>query len=254
MSANIDLRDIQKELSSSKVYDECPYVESLKEYISYMYITYELINKTYQNRLQNLRSKSQRIIREAFNKGKSEITEEDLNCTNALVVGIGLDDTLFIRKSTLEFFHYARVSIDIVFQIINSALFGNESVDINDRNLIREVSNRLAKEKCFSPLHELLEDNKKNPTFKYVQAFDNYNKHIKTIIVKVKSSFIFGYNNEFSISQFTYNKEVYEETNALDKLRDVNSYVIKTVNNILLEVKKQIPKGKADEEKSIEKN
>ena len=74
-----------------------------------------------------------------------------------------------------------------------------------------------------------------------MQAFDNYNKHIKTILVTVKNSFIFGDNNEFLIKQFIYDGVVYEEANALDKLRDINSYVIKTVNDILLEVKKQIP-------------
>lgn len=90
-----------------------------------------------------------------------------------------------------------------------------------------------------------LDDIKANDTFKYLQAFDNYNKHIKTILVSIKNSFLIGNNCEFTIKAFSYTDQngtyQYGDEDALTKIREVKNYVELLVDDILAEIQQQIP-------------
>lgn len=90
-------------------------------------------------------------------------------------------------------------------------------------------------------MKNLLDANKNNQTFLYLRAFDNYIKHIKTVFVTVKNSFIFGSANEFLIEEFMCGDTLYPRVNALDKVKEVNDYVVQTTENILIEIKNQLP-------------
>lgn len=173
--------------------------------------------------------------------GKASVTEENLYCTSLDIVGLVIDDSMFLRKNTMGFFHYARMSMDILFQIINAALFGDKSSEVTNRRLISNVLYELGNTSAFADLKILLDNNKKDDNFKYLQAFDNYIKHIKTVLVTVKNSFILGNSNEFMIREFVYDGISYATVKALDKVKNTNDYVIKMVEDILLEVQKQLP-------------
>ena len=43
----------------------------------------------------------------------------------------------------IEFFHYARVSMDILIQIVNAALLGDKSYPVSDKRLISKVLKEL---------------------------------------------------------------------------------------------------------------
>lgn len=236
----IDLKEFQKKLAQHKVYDTWQYVESLNETLVFMNVSYRLLENGYSQRIKALSDKGQKIIEKAVDTGSASITGEDLNCTNLNIAGLEIDDIIFLQKNTMEFFHYARISMDVLFQIINAALFGDQSSDPTDRKLVQNVLRTLDSITAFSKLSSLLNKNKNDKNYKYLQAFDNYIKHIKTILVTVKNSLIIGNSNEFLIREFIYNGVTFPTVNALDKVREINDYVIKTINGILKEVQNQL--------------
>lgn len=237
----IDLKDFQKSLAQHKVYDAWQYVESLRETLTYMNVSCELLENVYAHRVQALYIQKQKIMEIAVKTGKASIQEEDLSCTNLDIGGLVIDDSMFLRKNTMEFFHYARMSMDILFQIINAALFGDKSREITDRRLVQNVIGTLSNIPVFADLKKLLDNNKEDGNFKYLQSFDNYMKHIKTILVTVKNSFMLGNTNEFLIKEFVYDGISYPTVKALSKVKETNDYVVQTVEDILLEVQKQLP-------------
>lgn len=238
---NVNLKSLQISLAKQKVYDAWQYVESLTETLTYMEVSCALLNEVYTHRRKALKTQEKKIMETAFTTGEANISKDDLNCTNIDIFGLSLDDSILLRKSTIEFFHYARMSMDILFQIINAALLGDQSYEATDRKLINNVICKLKSESVFSTLSSLLDSNKNDPRFIYLQSFDNYIKHIKTISVVVKNSFLLGDCNEFLIKEFMYNDVSYPQENAISKINEIKNYVINTVENILMEVESQLP-------------
>jgi len=238
---SLDIKEFQKELAHQKVYDTWQYVDSLREMLTYMDLSYQLLVNVHKNRVDSLKAQQSKILQEAVETGSASLKESDLYCTDLKIAGLDIDDSIFLRKTIVEFFHYARMSVDIMFQIINAALFGDESFEVMDRKLIRKVNSKLDSISSFANLKILLDANKVNQTFLYLQAFDNYIKHIKTILVTVKTSFIIGSNDEFLIKDFIYDGIPYPLVNALDKVKEVNDYVQQKSEEILTEVKDQLP-------------
>lgn len=238
---SLNIKEFQKELAYQKVYDTWQYVDSLKEMLTYMDLSYQLLVNVHKNRVDSLKAQQSKILQEAIETGSAFLKESHLHCTDLKIAGVDIDDSIFLRKTIVEFFHYARISIDIMFQIINAALFGDESFEVTDRKLIRKVNSKLDAISSFAILKALLDANKLNQTFLYLQAFDNYIKHIRTILVTVKTSFIIGSNDEFLIKDFIYDGIPYPQVNALDKVKEVNDYVQQKAEEILTEVKNQLP-------------
>ncbi|WP_373844790.1 hypothetical protein [Clostridium sp.] len=238
---SLNIKEFQKELAHQKVYDTWQYVDSLREMLSYMDLSYQLLVNVHKNRVDSLKAQQAKILQQAFETGSASVKESELHCTDLKIAGLDIDDSIFLRKTIVEFFHYARMSMDILFQIINAALFGDESFEIMDRQLIKKVNRKLGANSSFAKLKALLDANKVNQTFLYLQAFDNYIKHIKTILVMVKTSFIIDSNDEFLIKDFIYDGSPYPMVNALDKVKEVNDYVQQKAKEILTEVKDQLP-------------
>ena len=111
--------------------------------------------------------------------------------TNLDVGGYELDDIIFLRKTAMEFFHYGRVSMDVLFQIINAALLGDEAFDVEDKGLLGKLLKKLNQKPEFSTLLQLMDANKNDTRFQYLMAFDNYIKHIKTILISVKKQYFY---------------------------------------------------------------
>lgn len=201
--------------------------------------------KVYNNRVSTLEERSQSLLQKAMTTGKTSITDDDLKCTNIAIAGLEIDDELYLKKTTLEFFHYARISIDILFQIINAALLGDKGLDDMDRGLISNVNRELSRTTAFATLKGQLDANKTNDTFQYLRAFDNYNKHIKTILISVKNSFIFGDQNEFLVKEFRYSdgEDAYDYPNcdALLKIKEIHDYVFQTIEDVIEEIERQLP-------------
>lgn len=237
---SIDLKLLEKRLAEYKVYDAWQYVQSLQETLSYMNISYELLLKVYEHRCNTIDTIQNDKINTALKEGQASFGENDLRKTNLNIVGVEIDDSIFLRKTALEFFHYARVSMDILIQIVNASLLGDKSYPVSDKRLISKVIEELKKKAEFTDLLNLLNTNKKHPSYEYLLAFDNYIKHIKTILITIKNSFLLGDSKEFTINEFYYEK-LYKKENVIDKIQEIKDYVIKTIEDILLEVYNQIP-------------
>lgn len=238
---NIDTKKLEKVLAENKVYDAWQYVQSLMETLDYMSVSYEMLAKVYEHRVNTLNKVQQDIFAEALEAGSSRVTVSDLEKTNLNVGGYELDDVVFLRKTAMEFFHYGRVSMDVLFQITNAALLGDDAIDIEDKRLLAKLLKKLGNTADFSNLLTLMTNNKNNSDFEYMMAFDNYIKHIKTVLVTVSNSFIIGNSNVFQINSFSYGGTTYPAVDALAKIKDIHDYVLTTVDEILDEIMNQVP-------------
>jgi len=237
----IDLKQLEKKLAEQKVYDAWKYVESLLETLGYMSVSYELLNAVYNHRLTTLQEVGQEILQRAIDNGKAAYGVTDLSRTNLDIGGYPIDDVVFLRKTAIEFFHYARISMDVLFQIVNAALLGDEAFKVDDKSFLNKLLRKLASKHEFATLLQLMDANKNNAKYQYLTAFDNYIKHIKTILVTVSNSFLIGNINTFSLNEFCYNGTYYPSENAIDKICELCDYVKNTVEIILEEVLTQLP-------------
>lgn len=237
----IDFRALQKTLAEHKVYDAWQYVQSLRETLGYMSVSYNMLIKVHDHRVASLAAVEQRVVQQAHETGRGSCTSNDLNCTNLVIGGYEIDDAVFMRKTALEFFHYGRISMDVLFQIVNAALLGDEAYGVEDKGLLRRLLTKLATKAEFSTLLLLMDTNKSDARYQYLMAFDNYIKHIKTVLISVKNSILIGNTDEFQLNSFSYGGIIYPSENALDKIKEIHDYVIVTIDAILSEILVQVP-------------
>ncbi len=237
----INYKDLEKELAQNKVYNAWQYVQSLNETLMYMNVSYEMLKKVHEHRIAVLQQVQSEKFEELKNVGKASYKVSDMQRTNLDVGGYELDDIIFLRKTAMEFFHYGRVSMDVLFQIINAALLGDEAFDVEDKGLLGKLLKKLNQKPEFSTLLQLMDANKNDTRFQYLMAFDNYIKHIKTILISVKNSIFIGNQDVFKINPFSYGGVDYNEENALDKILELRDYVETTVDILLQELLNQIP-------------
>lgn len=232
---SVDLKDLQLKLAEHKVYDAWQYVNSLQHYLEYMKLSYKLIDVIDKNRKEHLAELHDLSFEIAKETGSVSITERDLD-TSIKIGNHKINDSTFQEKNTIEFFHYARLSTDILFQIVNAALLGDNAIDIEDTHLINNVLRKIANIPGYKNIVTLLSNNKNNDYFKYVQAVDNYIKHIKSILITISNNMIFNFDSNFKINKFVYKGILYEEKDALQQVENTFKYITDLVDNVLNEL------------------
>lgn len=237
----IDISRLERTLAEHKVYDAWQYVKSLQETLGYMSVSYNMLLKVHDHRVTTLATIGQNIIRQAHETGEGRCTANDLSRTNLVIGGYEIDDVVFMRKTAMEFFHYGRVSMDVLFQIVNAGLLGDEAYSVEDKSLLRKLLTKLATKPEFATLLQLMDTNKNDPRYQYLMAFDNYIKHIKTVLITVNNSILIGNADVFQLNAFSYGDNDYPAENALDKIKEIHDYVISTIDAILSEILVQIP-------------
>ena len=236
-----DFKNFEKILAQNKVYDAWQYTQSLCETMSYMELSYEMLKKVHQHRKETLANVKKEKMKEMCESGKTAVMVSDLKRTYLDVGGYELDDIVFLRKTAMEFFHYGRMSMDVLFQIINAALLGDEAFSVEDKKLLGKILNKMDKKPEFANLCKMLESNKNDNRFQYLMAFDNYMKHIKTILITVENNFLIGDGDKFEINEFSYGKSIYHKEDALTKIQEIHDYIDSTVPLILSEIAAQVP-------------
>ena len=242
-SENMDInyKYLEKAHEQNKVYNAWQYVQSLNETLMYMNVSYEMLKKVHEHRISVLQQVQNEKFEELKNAGNASYKVSDIQRTNLNVGGYELDDIVFLRKTAMEFFHYGRVSMDVLFQLINAALLGDEAFDVEDKGLLGKLLKKLNQKPEFAALLRWMDANKNDSRFQYLMAFDNYIKHIKTILISVKNSIFIGNRDVFKINAFSYGGVNYTEQNALDKILELRDYVYATVDGLLQELLQQIP-------------
>lgn len=241
---NIDFKELKKDLSTYKVYDAWQYVESLLETLTYMDVSYSLLEKVDQYKKDAFSQINQETFEAAkANPGKGiPITQTQLNKANINIAGLEIGSSLFLRKTTLEFFHYARLSIDILSQIINAALFGDDAFPISTPNLPSRITQRLNDNNAFPTLYSIISSILTNPELQYAMAFDNYVKHIRTVLVSIKNNLLFSQGaDQFDILPFVFKGVTYSATSAVHKAATIQQEVYTLIDQALTEVKNQLP-------------
>lgn len=115
---SFSFKQLEIDLAKYKVYDALPYVNSLQEILEYKTISYELANYVYNHRLTALKEKEQEYIK-ALNEFKKLTVDTSIyTCTNFNITNLQVDDILFLKKTTFEFFHYARICIDFLYESV----------------------------------------------------------------------------------------------------------------------------------------
>ena len=132
----INYKDLEKALAQNKVYNAWQYVQSLNETLMYMNVSYEMLKKVHEHRISVLQQVQNEKFEELKNAGNASYKVSDIQRTNLNVGGYELDDIVFLRKTAMEFFHYGRVSMDVLFQLINAALLGDEAFDVEDKGIM----------------------------------------------------------------------------------------------------------------------
>lgn len=206
-----------------------------------MNMSAELLEKVYAHRIAVLESSAQGILRTAVETGKASVTEETLRATHLDIADFELNDAVFLKKTSLEFFHYARLSMDVLFQIINASLLGDSAIAVEDKGIISKLLTAVGREPNFAALKTMLDAVKIAPEFCYLQGLDNHVKHIKTVLVSVSNSFILGNQNTFQIDGFSYGGIEFPAYDAITKVREIQAYVNQTIDKILLETERQVP-------------
>ena len=238
---SIDISVLEKTLAEHKVYDAWQYVKSLQETLGYMSVSYNMLTKVHDHRVTTLAAVEQNIMHQAHETGEGRCTSNDLNRTNLTIGGYEIDDVVFMRKTAIEFFHYGRISMDVLFQLVNAALLGDEAYPVEDKRLLQKLLDKLKTKPEFATLLRLMDTNKNDPRYQYLMAFDNYIKHIKTVLITVSNSILIGNSDVFQINTFSYGAVNYPAENALDKIKEIHDYVISTIDAILTEILTQIP-------------
>nr|DAM47350.1 MAG TPA: hypothetical protein [Caudoviricetes sp.] len=237
----VDFNELERKLAENKVYNAWQYVQSLCETLGYMEVSYEMLGKVYEHRKDTIQLVNKEIFNEAVEHGRSSFCESDLKRTDLNIGGYELDDCVFLRKTAMEFFHYGRMSMDVLFQIVNAALLGDDELEVEDKGLLGKLLRKLNSKSEFATLLQLMDNNKNDDRFQYLMAFDNYMKHIKTILITVKNSILLGNTNTFEINSFSYGGVSYPTENALSKIEEIRNYVNDTVDEMLKEILYQLP-------------
>lgn len=234
----MDTAKLQRLFAEHKVYDAWLYIVSIYENIEYMQISHTLLHKVCEHRKNITKSINNEILQQAYSQPNTKIplTKGHLQRTNFDIVGIEVNDTFFLKKTLAEFFHYARISIDLLFQVINAAILCDNSVNIDNKSVIQAVIKYLDGKTSYETLHSTLISIRQNSIYEYLTAFDNYLKHIKTIAIRVENSILFGENNDFIIGAFIYDKKSYDSCDALERIDMIKDFVIDKIEKIISEV------------------
>lgn len=245
----IDLYKFRQILAKNKVYDAWPYVESLREVLSYMEVTYQVI----LNVRENTRKQIERVNQQKYDDLKANkkvfLTSEEMKKTDLNICGLEVSDSLYLRKNIIEFFHYARISIDRVFLIVNSALLGEACIKPHSIKFLELLSQSLEKKEEFKETCKKLNKNKNNKLYKYLRDFDNYTKHMDNVLVTINNPFFLCTNDSFMLNEFKVKKTIkgeekifsHSKKDAMKQITETRDYVLETINNILIEVERQIP-------------
>ena len=238
---SFSFKQLEIDLAKYKVYDALPYVNSLQEILEYKTISYELANYVYNHRLTALKEKEQEYIK-ALNEFKKLTVDTSIyTCTNFNITNLQVDDILFLKKTTFEFFHYARICIDFLYSIINKALLGDNALSLNNKHFISNVVKQISADSNFDILSLKLKKIKNCSIINYVKAFDNYSKHIQTIHIPISDSILFGDKHIFSIREFSLKGQSYPQKNAISIINAANKLINCLVFNILKTVQLLLP-------------
>lgn len=233
--------EFQKKLVEYKVYDAWIYTVNLVKMLSYVEVSYILINRTVEKRSEKIKETLNTQFSQVVSEKIVKVSDNDLNNGYIDILNLNINEAMFLEKLITEFFHYSRVSFDILFQVINAALLSKENIVMDDGNIISFVSKKVT-----GAVKEAIDNNKNNPIYDYIRAYDNYTKHYKTVLTQSKLALGVDFANQVVIDSFVYKQHTYPSKNALQFVKEAYEYVLKTIEDILMEIEKSLKEDLVD--------
>ena len=245
---SINLNNFREALLANKSPEAVRYLESLWDvYTAYMPISYALAEKSAEKILQGEKEfidNMNDVMDRQFANGSSmacytpAISDFQKNiCT---FEGVEMPTEIMLKKSIYEFIHWASICFDLITQLINAALLGRDSIDIESLQIIPKVTQKIQRKCGCCGLFAIMESIRYNQEYLYIRAFDNCVKHIQLVESRVPAVQInIGFEEppaRFTIKAFSHKRASYNEVDALDKIRKIYEYVRKTIYKILLEI------------------
>lgn len=245
----INLKQFRCVLAENKVYDAWSYVESLSEILSYMEVTYQGICKVRENTLSQIEKVNMKKHEDLENGKTVYLTSEDFRKTDIDICGLELSEAIYLRKSIIEFFHYARIGMDRLFLVINSSLLGESAIQPYKKGFIKKMLSKLDQKDEFKEISKELGAINDHDVYTYLRRFDNYTKHMNNVLVTINNPFFLCTNSQFTLGGFSGEERIngvnikysYNQINANDQMEKVRKYINETINDILIKVQEKIP-------------
>ena len=216
-------RDTLDTLHKNFICDTLPFLESIFTKLRYALIEFNSIDFVVKSMKQDRENWFQEL-----HKSKTVGLPETKDIS---YFGHSLDTDTAIEKLVFSFFQYLHSAYDISAQLINTALLANEKKKIDDITF-KTISNTLKNYSDYTDVMTLIDTTKKNEPFKYIDAFNNINKHQYNMDLHVMLDISKG-EVETKIGGFEKRGTPHSEVNMKEHMENCLKGTISFLDNLL---------------------
>ena len=218
-----------KELIIQKgLFEIIPYVKGLYLKQRYMLLSYESITHAEQRLIEKMQAIKEEKEKELKTTGHTSWGVKDRARWNVNIEGFDVDIMDYVNKGVWDFYHYAHICLDMIAQIVNVVAYDPNMRKSEDNINVREVYKNLPKE--YESIKKILIEFENSEDYRYIQAADNYIKHINAIGIKLNTKNILDDFDSFVINDFVYHKRKYNGGIVSDITRGSKDFVIDATN------------------------
>ena len=210
-------------LHKNLVCDTIPFIESIFKKLKYALIEFDSIDF-----IVNSMKQDRENWFEELNKNKTTGIPE---ISNISYFGNNLETDEAIEKLVFSFFQYLHSVYDISAHLINTALFANEKKSI-DSVTFKTISEIIKNYIEYIDVKTLIDKAKENEFFKYIDAFNNINKHQYNMELSVVLNISYG-EVETKIGKFEKKGLSYPEVNMMEHMENCLKETLSYVNKLL---------------------
>lgn len=183
------------------------------------------------------------LMAQGGNEKQIAIRTDPLPDFNTSIVGKKVSTNFLLGKLTKDFFQYSRNVFDSISQIANVALLGSKAKnpDSVDFPAMLRVFNQATYSQDFPNMVTWYKDIANNPTFKYIDAFNNRTKHTYDVYLKVSMD-LFDDRYSANINSFFRKGTQNNKKNINDYLNKIQSFTQMSFDSFMDELSKEYPK------------
>lgn len=220
--------ELRNSIIDYELFEIIPYVKSMFLKRKYMLLSYESLLHAEHKLVEKMQTIKLEKEHELSTTGQTAWGVKDRARWNINIEGFDVDIMDYVSKGVWDFFHYARVCLDMIIQILNVTAFEPGNRKSGDLILIKDLYKQLPT--GYESLKALLKDFEQDENYKYIQAADNYIKHIDTLKVSMKTKNMLSDFDAFIINDFIYGKKKYEGQVVSKITSDCKNFVINAIN------------------------
>lgn len=220
--------NVKERLIQLQLFELLSFVKSLYLKRRYMLLSYESVlhaERRLEEKMQTIKAEKEK---ELVEKGSTSWGVDDRARWNVDIEGFNVDIIDYVNKSSLDFFHYSRMCLDMIPQILNIAAFEpkqRKSKESVSYDVIKELPN------SYKKIASLLQRISKDEKYKYLIDVDNYLKHIDIIDIKLKTKNVLEDFDSFVLNGFSYQSKQYGEKEIIGTIGEIKEFVTNAVDD-----------------------